>query len=197
MSKIYVPATGPIGAKLMILGESPDPQESNAGKLFVGGKGKELDKLLRDAGINRGDCWISAVSKYEVPPSPPKKKIPFAIRANSVGINVPEQLYDLQNEINSIKPNCILGLGSTALWALTGKTNIGNFRGSILHGMGTKLVATYNPSGLLHHTESPEFKGYWNRQVMVFDCKRALNQSQFPELSLPQRHLEICKRSAN
>ena len=53
----YVPGMGAIGAKLLILGEAPAREETLAGKPFVGASGRELDRLLKDAGINRGDCW--------------------------------------------------------------------------------------------------------------------------------------------
>jgi DNA polymerase len=192
---IYVPGIGSIGAKLLILGESPSYAETAAGKPFVGASGKELDHLLVDANISRSNCWITNVCKYEVPSNFPGKKIPFAIRANNIGINMEEQLHELQLEINEIKPNCILALGGTALWALSGKTKISNFRGSIMHGMGIKFVSTYHPAHLLHQAAG-EFKGYWNRQIMVFDFKRAKHQSSFPELILPSRTLEICKNSA-
>lgn len=192
----YVPGCGPIGAKLMILGEAPSYQETAAGVPFVGPSGKELDRILHDAGINRSNCWISNVCKYEVPPNVKGKKIPFPIRARNVGINMEEQLHELQEEVNSIKPNCILALGGTALWALSGKTKITDFRGSIMHGMGVKFVPTYHPAHLLHASAGAEFKGYWNRQVMVFDFKRAAYQAQFPELVLPSRALEICRNSA-
>jgi DNA polymerase I-like protein with 3'-5' exonuclease and polymerase domains len=62
--------------------------------------------------------------------------------------------------------------------------------------MGVKFVATFHPAHLLHQTSGVEFKGYWNRQVMIFDFKRAKHQSSFPELVLPSRILEICKNSA-
>jgi len=181
----------------MILGEAPSYQETAAGKPFVGPSGRELDRLLYDAGINRNNCWITNVCKYEVPPNLPGKKIPFAIRANNIGIDVHQQLVELQEEINGIKPNCILALGGTALWALSGKTKIGNYRGSIMHGMGVKFVPTYHPAHLLHQASGGEFKGYWNRQVMIFDFKRALAQSKFSEFILPSRVLEICKNSAH
>lgn len=193
----YIPGLGPLGAKLMILGEAPSYQETAAGKPFVGPSGRELDRLLYDAGINRNNCWITNVCKYEVPPNLPGKKIPFAIRANNIGIDVHQQLVELQEEINGIKPNCILALGGTALWALSGKTKIGNYRGSIMHGMGVKFVPTYHPAHLLHQASGGEFKGYWNRQVMIFDFKRALAQSKFSEFILPSRVLEICKNSAH
>lgn len=195
MEPKYVPALGPRGAKLMILGESPGIEELKQGKPFVGPSGKELNRLLSDAGINREDCWISNVCKYFVPFNEKKEKIPFTVRALRHGIDLKAELESLQNEINEIKPNCILALGGTALWAMTGKTKISNFRGSILHGRGIKTVSTYHPAHLLHSSTGGEIKGYWNRLVMVFDFKRAKKQSTFPELVLPQRNLEICRSS--
>lgn len=209
--KKYVPGMGSFGAKLMVIAEAPSYQETAAGKPLVGPSGKEFDRLCSDAGINRNDLWISNVFKYEIPIQMPGKKIPSWIRAHSIGINIEESLAELQEEINSIKPNCILGLGGTALWALTGirpKTKkkedeiksvyqqyggIQDYRGSILLGMGRKCVFTYHPAHLLH--QQGEIKGYWNRQIMIFDMKRALNQSEFPEINRPNRTLQICRNS--
>lgn len=195
--KKYVPGIGSLGAKLMILGEAPSFAETSVGKPFVGPSGKELDRLLYDSDISRDRCWVTNVCKYEVPPPIAGKKIPFATRAKMVGIDLDKQLEELQVEINEIKPNCILALGGTALWALSGKTKIGSFRGSIMYGMGRKFVPTYHPAHLLHAAAGGEFKGYWNRQVMIFDFKRALLQSRFPERVLPNRNIEICKNSSH
>lgn len=195
MSKTYVPGMGSHYSKLMILGEAPEYEDSNTGKPFTGPGGKELDRILKDTGINRGDCWLSNVFKYQIPPNTGAKKIPGHIRAKQAEINVEESLSELQTEINSIKPNCILALGNTALWALSGKTKISNYRGSIMLGMGRKFVATYNPAHLLHQSKGSEVKGYWNRQVMIFDFKRAHSQSQFEELRTPHRVLQICHNS--
>lgn len=190
----YVPGHGSIGAKLFILGEAPSYAEVNAGLPFVGPSGRELDKLLKEAGINRQDCWISNVCKYYVQPSD-NQKIPFWIRASRHGIDMDQQVRELQTEINEINPNCILALGKTALWALSGKTKIGNYRGSIMYGMSHKFVPTYHPAHLLHQAAG-EFKGYYNRQVMIFDFKRALEESKFPQLELPSRSLSVCRNSA-
>ena len=194
--KIYVPGMGNDEAQLLILGEAPFIHEVNEGKPFVGPSGRELNTLLKDAGINRNDCWVTNVCKYMVPANEGSKKIPFHIRAKNVGIDINEQLADLQREINSIKPNCILALGGTALWALSGKNKITNYRGSIMHGMGRKFIPTYHPAHLLHSAKGGEFKGYWNRYVIIADLKRALVQSQFPEYIVPQRSLHICQNSS-
>lgn len=190
----YIPGYGPLGAKLMILGEAPTFKDTVNGKPFS--DSRELNDILRDAGIKKDNCWLTNVSKYEIPPSH-GKKIPFTIRAKNHGIDLHQQLIELQTEINEIKPNCILALGKTALWALSGKLKIEDYRGSIMFGMGNKFVPSYNPAHLSWQATDVEFKGYYNRQLMVFDFKRALTQAQFPELKLPNRALEVCKNSAH
>jgi uracil-DNA glycosylase family 4 len=193
---IYVPAYGPIGAKIMFVGESPSTQEVVEKRPFVGPSGKELTALCKDVGIYRDNTWVSNVCKYYVPPDTGIKKIPFTTRAKNYGIDIQACLDELQNEVNSIKPNVIVPLGGTALWAFTGKTSITNYRGSILRGMGRKLVPTYHPAHLLHMAAGAEMKGYWNRQVMLCDLRRALAESHSPDINLPYRNLNVCRNSA-
>lgn len=195
MEHKYVPGMGPVGARLVILGEAPSREESSAGRPFVGPSGRELDRLLKDAGINRSDCWITNACKYEVPPNIGAKKSSFYARAVAHGIDIDKQLAELQVEINDIKPNCILALGGTALWALSGKSKISKHRGSIMWGMGTKFVPTYHPAHLLHSASGSEIKGYWNRQIMIFDMKRAWEESASPELILPSRICQVAQNS--
>jgi DNA polymerase I-like protein with 3'-5' exonuclease and polymerase domains/uracil-DNA glycosylase len=191
----YIPGSGPIGAKMMLLLECPTYEDVLAGKLFS--KPGETARMLHESGINPNECWITSVSKYYVPPNEArsKKKIPFAVRAKNAGIEIAKQLEELQSEINSIKPNTILGLGKSALWALTGQTNIESYRGSILSGMGCKFIPTYNPAHLSWQAADIEFKGYWNRQIMLFDMRRAKAQSTFPDIRRPSRTLQIAKNS--
>jgi uracil-DNA glycosylase family 4 len=195
MNNTYVPGTGTFTTNLMIIGEAPSYKEVELGKPFVGPSGQELDRLLKDAGMRRSECWLTNVCKYYVPPAPKDAKIPFTTRAKNIGIDLEEQFRELQEEINQIKPNCILALGGTALWALTGKKSIRNYRGSIMTGMGYKTIPTYHPAHLLH-TAGGEIKGYWNRQLMIFDFKRAHAQSEFPDINLPYRNLAVCRSSA-
>lgn len=197
MTKQYIPGTGYGSAKILILGESPSHEELKQGKPFVGPSGRELDNLLSESGISRSDCWLTNVCKYYVTPNQGKKKIPFHIRAKNDDIDLDKEVSDLKNEIESINPNVILALGGTALWALSGKKPINSYRGSIMQAFGKyKFVPTYHPAHLLHQA-SGEFKGYWNREIMLMDMKRALRQSSFPELRLPGRILEICRSSAH
>ena len=189
----YVPGFGFKDCKLMLLTECPTYEDSVSGKLLS--RARETYSLLSDAGINKNGIWITAVSKYHVPSNEGKKKVSFADRAKSVGIDIDQQLSDLQNEINIIKPNCILGLGRSTLWALTGRKAIDKLRGSILLGMGRKFVPTYNPEHLNYYASDIEFKGYWNKQIMIFDAKRALAQSAFEEIHRPIRQLQVARNS--
>lgn len=192
----YIPGMGSLGAKLMLLGDYPSDDDVTAGRPFTSHTRRELDKLCRDVDLSLGDCWLTNVFKHPVPPNIGNKKIPAPVRAKNAGIDVEQSLAELQTEINSLKPNCILGLSSTALWALTGKYKIGDYRGSIMQGMGRKSVSTYHPRDLTSYSGiGAEFKGYWNRQIMAFDFKRAVAQSQFPEINLPKRTLQICRNS--
>jgi DNA polymerase I-like protein with 3'-5' exonuclease and polymerase domains len=130
-----------------------------------------------------------------VPPNLERKKLPFHVRAKNAGIDIDQQLEELRTELNDIKPNCILALGGNAMWAISGKDKISKHRGSLQRGMGYKFVATYNPAHFLPGTKGGEVKGYWNRQVVIFDMKRAWDERVSPLLDLPNRVLQICNNS--
>jgi uracil-DNA glycosylase family 4 len=189
----YVPGHGSLGAKLMIVGDCPTYQDEDMLRPFT--DNKELNNILKDASISRSDLWMTNACKYMVPPNMGKNKKPFHVRARDAGIDLDVHMKELREEINAIKPNCILSLGSSALWMLTGKYKIDEWRGSILQSCGTKLVGTYNPAHL-NYNKGGEIQGYWQRQVMVFDFRRALEQSKFPELNRPSRLLTVCKDPA-
>lgn len=190
----YVAGYGPLGAKIVLVGESPTPRDVASGRPFS--DSRELDEILREVGITKSQCWLTTVSKYHVPPSPKKGgyKTPFHIRAADVGINLSEQVADLQNEINSLKPNIIIGIGHTALHYITGKKGIDDWRGSILQGMGRKFIGTYNPAHLNWQATDVEFIGYWHKVIILFDLRRALKESFSPGFeSIPQRTLQVAR----
>jgi uracil-DNA glycosylase family 4 len=191
----YVPGYGPLGAKIAVVTDCPQYEEEQSGKQFTGAWSKEFDRLARDTGIRREECWLTSASKYMIPPAPFGQKMSFQSRAVAAGINLDEQISDLRNELNAINPNVILALGGSALWSLTGQIKIQDYRGSILQGMGHKVVGTYNPGHLQFHAAGSEIHGYWNRQVMKLDFKRAREQSKFKEIRRPTRHLHVCRSS--
>lgn len=193
--QIFVPGMGNRNASIVLLGEGPFTEEIKVLKPFVGPSGNFLDSLLAEAGIDRGQCWVTNVSKYMVPPNAKGgRQIPFPTRAQSVGIDIAQQIDWLRTELTSL-PNLkvIIALGGTALWALTGKTAIQKYRGSILNGWGFKVIPTYHPAHLLH--QSGEVKGFWNKPVMVHDLKRGKEESSTREFNLPHRNLQVARSS--
>lgn len=192
--KPYVPGHGNHNAKLVIVGESPSIDEDRAFQSLK--NWREFYELLRNAGISTQDVWFTYACKHWV--RPPEKgkayKTPFLLRAKEAGIDMDEQVSNLRIEINSIAPNVVLALSNTALWATTGKSGIGNYRGSILPGVGGKVVATYDPRGL-NIWETPEFAGYYNWHVIQTDIIRAKKQSAFPGIERPIRNLHIARNA--
>lgn len=195
-SNRYIPGYGPLGAKVMLVGESPTMRDVASGRPFS--DSRELDELLREAGFTKSQCWLTTVSKYFVPPSPKKGgyKLPFHIRCENIGIDLSEQVKELQNEVNALKPNLIIGIGKTALTYITGKKNLDSYRGSILQGMGRKFIGTYNPAHLNWQATDTEFMGYWHKILISFDLRRALKESFFPGFdSIPKRVLQVVRSS--
>ena len=191
----YIPGGGNANAKLMFVGEAPSYDEEQSGRPFTGPAGRLLDECCRTAKINRNDCWITNVFKYMIVPQVKKgKKIPAYVRAEMAGLNVQQNIQELRTEIDQIRPNIIVPLGGTALWAIFGKEDIGKYRGSILSGWNYKLVPTYHPASVLHEDEGRG--NYWQKVIIEFDLKRALAQSHFPEIIRPTRNLIICRNSA-
>ena len=192
---VYVPGMGNASCRIAIVGEAPSNEEEAAVKPFVGNSGRELDRWLRDVGINRYECWVTNVCKYMVPPSPKTgKQIPFWKRAESVNINKQQQIDELYAELRQLPNlNLIIGLGNTALEAITDKKGITDYRGSILKGMGKKVICTFHPAHILR--QDAEVSGFWQKQVALSDLKRCSEQQWFPEIRLPRRELNICKSS--
>lgn len=196
MEHIYVPGKGNANAQLVILGQFPSYEEEKTLEPFTGPGGRETDRILKAANIDRSSCWLTNVSKFQIPFTGDKKKS-FVTRCQEAGVDIEQQIDDLRREIQSINPNCILALGKVALWALTGKQELDDYRGSILSTwLGIKLVATYHPAQFLHQDEH-NLKEYWKRQVCIFDFKRAKEESLTRELQLPSRTLYVARNSSD
>jgi uracil-DNA glycosylase len=51
-------------ARVMLVGEQPGDREDRAGEPFVGPAGRELDRGLEAAGIDRADAYVTNVVKH-------------------------------------------------------------------------------------------------------------------------------------
>lgn len=189
---IFVPGTGNPCAKILFIGEAPSFEEEAAKLPFKGPAGRIFDECLRNAGIDRYDCWVTNVFKEMIVPQQKfGKKIPASVRAEQAGLDVQKSIAELRIEVDEIKPNIICLLGGTALWALSGKDKITPWRGSILSFWNYKCIPTFHPATLLYGEGD-----YWQKYVIEFDMRRVLEQSSFPEIKRPSRNLSICRNSA-
>lgn len=176
----------------MIVGEAPGAEEERLGMPFVGQSGGELDRMLQEAGILRSTCFVTNVIRVRPPGNDPgvffaRKKSDRTLQ--HVNYNdkwvlpaVMEGIELLKREIEMCRPNVIIALGNTALWALTGNWGITSWRGSaLLATLPTaleykpKVVPTYHPALVLRQ---------WSwRQTAVHDLRRAARHQASRELT--------------
>ena len=163
--------------KLLLIGEAPGEDEERYGKPFVGASGQLLNTLLAQAGFNRSDFNITNVFTERPPGNDLKanwtttktelKKAGYSMAARLPPLNKRYLLPDLEHhvtrlhaEIDALKPEFILLLGSTALWAVTGESRIGQNRGTILALPGGRTgLATFHPAMVLRQ---------WDQRPLVW-----------------------------
>lgn len=197
---IFVPGRGSVASKIMIVGEAPAKNEIEQGKCFVGPTGTMLMELLKNAGIEANDVYFTNAVKYMLGPSQDQfgKKIPPETRCERIGVKWSDCLELLGNEVQVMRPHIIVALGGTALQALTGKSfhHIARWRGSVIPGMGFKVIPTYHPAGLFHRTDAEEHS-YWIKGIIEFDLVRAKKQAEFSDFRYPKRLLQICNNTGD
>lgn len=186
----YIPGEGSSCAKLLIVGEAPGAHEERELKPFIGPSGLILNEMLSRAGVNRSEVYVTNVVKIRPPNNDLK-------RLEEYGKTIEDYLPQLFEEINAIKPNAILALGNVPLYHLTGKNGITNYRGSILNSptTGIKVIPTFHPANLLRTKEDGGVFKYSARAYMQLDINRAVSESQFKALQLPERHIQIIRDS--
>ena len=101
---------GPVGARLMLVGEQPGDQEDLAGKPFVGPAGKMLDKALAEAGVDRTEVYVTNVVKHFK--NEPRGKRRLHKKPNRSEVEVCKVWLD--QEIALVRPQLVLAMGVTA-----------------------------------------------------------------------------------
>jgi DNA polymerase-1 len=130
---------GELGAKYFIIGEAPGANEDKEGIPFVGQAGKRLDKLLKLANIDINSCYLTNVCKCR----PPDNRVP---RKQERIACYPW----LKQELEIIKPEVIITLGSTPL-SLFSDQGVKQMHGSMFTSEeGYKVIAQYHPAAALH-----------------------------------------------
>ena len=138
---------GPVGARLMFVGEQPGDEEDIAGRPFVGPAGRLLDRALAQAGVDRREAYLTnAVKHFKYTPTG-KRRIHQSPDAGDITYYRPF----LAREVAAVAPRLVVSLGASALTALTGKKlPVLKTRGQVVTALGGHPVfATIHPSYLL------------------------------------------------
>ena len=114
-----VPGEGPRTAALMFVGEQPGDQEDLAGKPFVGPAGKLFDRALAEAGVPRGETYVTNSVKHFKHELRGKRRIHSKPNQGEVtACN-----WWLSNERRIVRPKVIVALGATASMAVFKKSH--------------------------------------------------------------------------
>jgi uracil-DNA glycosylase len=146
---------GPRSARIMLVGEMAGDREDREGHPFVGPAGRELDRALEAAGIERDEVYVTNVVKHFKFEERGKRRIHQTPRKGEVDACMPW----LDTEIKLIRPAGLVTLGATAAKALLGsKFRVTQERGNVLTdtGIAPVVVATIHPSAILRQRTDEE-----------------------------------------
>jgi DNA polymerase len=138
-------------ARMVLVGETPGDQEDRQGKPFVGPAGRELDRALERAGIDRKDAYVTNAVKHFRFQERGKRRIHSKPDARHVKACRPW----LDAELGLIKPDALVVMGATAAQALLGASfRVTKERGRLLEtDLAPIVVATIHPSAILRERD--------------------------------------------
>lgn len=192
--------SGPLDAKLVIVGEAPGAEEEKLGIPFVGTSGQDLRQMLREAGINPSQVYYTNVFLDR----PPDNKLEHFLcpvteaRAILPGYDYPklrqkyvhpDKLFELDRlkaELESIQPNLILALGDTATWALTRAGGFMSIRGTVVE---CSLVPSLKVLPTRHVAAMYRDRSVY--PIIVADLEKAAFEMSFPDIRRPKREVHI------
>lgn len=142
---------GARGARVMLVGEAPGTQEAREGRPFVGQAGKNLNRFLELAGLERAQLYITNAVKFR-PERMGKsgRTVNRTPTMREIGAFIPF----LQREIRLLRPGLIVTLGNVPLYAVTGeRLSVGDVHGRVLpvKAQGTAVFPLYHPASILYN----------------------------------------------
>jgi DNA polymerase len=142
-----VPGEGPARAPLMLVGEQPGDQEDRVGRPFVGPAGRILDRALEQAGIPRGDVFVTNAVKHFKHEMRGKRRL----HKRPSAYEIERCRWWLEQERAIVRPAAIVALGATAARSVLGRVvGVYKVRGQVQQlADGTAAVVTIHPSLLL------------------------------------------------
>jgi len=141
-------------ARVLVVGESPGPQDIATGEPFTGPAGDLLKRILASIGLSHSDCWLTNVVKFVSQGDEITKEV--------IAFFTPY----LFREIDAVNPELVIALGSTPAKALLNtKKPISQVRGQMQEVNGRMIMPTFNPAYLLR--DASKKKEVWDDMKMV------------------------------
>ena len=188
-----VGGSGPLDARICMVGEAPGAKEERLGRPFIGASGELLTSIMHNMGLSREEVYITNVVKERPAGNNIDPFIKFDRGRVTVSPKYNEYEKILYEELSQTKANVYVAIGGVALWALCRQDKITKRRGSILQGyihsnppiVGRKIkvIPIIHPASAL--------RNYIFTHFIRFDIRRAMEESAFPEIRLPARSLQI------
>ena len=144
----------PRSARMVLVGEQPGDREDREGMPFVGPAGRVLDRALAEAGIERGEAYVTnAVKHFKWRPAG-KRRLHQSPNAEEIRSCRPW----LDAELAVVKPDVLVALGATAGKALYGPSfRVTRDRGTFVESeLAPFATATVHPSSLLRIDDAEE-----------------------------------------
>jgi len=145
---------GPAKAAVMLVGEQPGDREDREGRPFVGPAGRVLDDALAEAGIDRGEVYLTNAVKHFKWKARGKRRIHQKPNAEEIAACRPW----LDAELEVVKPDVLVALGATAAQALLGRGfRVTRERGvPVDSDLAPNVLATVHPSSILRARDEAE-----------------------------------------
>ncbi|MGI5819982.1 MAG: uracil-DNA glycosylase [Armatimonadota bacterium] len=142
-----VPGVGPPDAQIMLVGEAPGAEEDAQGEPFVGKAGQALTILLRNAGLDRSDVYITNIVKCR----PPENRDPHPDEVQAC------REY-LDGQIACIRPMLVCTLGRWAGQTLLDDPGLSVMKanGTVIERHGLTFVPLIHPAAGLHNQNMQE-----------------------------------------
>jgi uracil-DNA glycosylase len=158
---------GPRSARIMLVGEMAGDREDREGHPFVGPAGRELDRALEAAGIERDEVYVTNVVKHFKFEERGKRRIHQTPRKGEIDACMPW----LDTEIKLIRPRGIVTLGATAAKALLGSGfRLTQHRGELLESeLAPVVAATIHPSAIVRDRDETSRNA--ERQALASDLR--------------------------
>jgi uracil-DNA glycosylase family protein len=138
---------GPASARMLFVGEQPGDVEDREGRPFVGPAGRIFDEAIAEAGIERGDVYVTnAVKHFKWRPRGKRR-----IHQKPTAAEVTACRQWLDGELDAVAPEVLVALGATAAQGLLGSSfRVTKERGvPVESDLVPNVLATVHPSSIL------------------------------------------------